>query len=623
MRKKQFKTESKKMLDMMINSIYTNREIFLRELISNASDAIDKRRFRALTEPETGLDKDKYRIKIDRDEQARTITITDNGCGMTADELEKNLGTIAKSGSLDFKNDTDAPDIDIIGQFGVGFYSAFMVANKVVVESLAVGADTAYRWESEGADGYTIDECDYNEIGSRVTLYLKEDKENEDYSEFLHDHTIRHLIKKYSDYVRYPIVADMQTSVKAQDSDEYVTATEEETLNSMVPIWHKAQNEVTDEEYNAFYSEKFFDYNPPAKVIRFKSEGTVSFEALLFIPKRPPFDYYSKNFEKGLSMYSSGVMIMEKCAELLPDYFSFVRGVIDSEDFTLNISRETLQHDHQLKVIAKAVEKKIANELKKMLKNERAEYESFFDSFGVQLKYGLYSDFGAHKETLQDLLLFKSSFEDKYVTLSEYVSRMKEDQQSIYYACGGSLAAAKSLPQTSAVLSRGFEVLYLTDEVDEFTLKTLMKYNDKSFMNVSADELDIASDEQKQALKEKNEKLSDLLSFIKESIGEVAAVRFSANLGEHPVCLSSEGEISTEMEKTLGKMPGDNSIKAQTVLEINESHPIADVMAKTYESDKKKAGEYAKVLYGMARLISGLPIDDPAKLSELVCGLLK
>ena len=626
MRKKQFKTESKKMLDMMINSIYTHKEIFLRELISNASDAIDKRAYLALTEPEKGLDRSKYRIKIERDAENRTITIIDNGIGMTAEELEKNLGTIARSGSLDFKqNNEKTDDIDIIGQFGVGFYSAFMVADKISVETLSANSDTAYRWESAGADGYTVEECDYDTIGSRITMHLKDDAENENYSEFLEDYTITRLVRKYSDYIRYPIVADMKTQVKKEGSeDEYVDAVEERTLNSMTPIWHRLKSEVTDEEYNAFYTEKFYDFEPPAKVIRFQSEGTVSFEALLFIPKHPPFDYYTKGYEKGLTMYSGGVMIMEKCSDLLPDYFSFVKGVIDSEDFTLNISRETLQHDRQLKVIAKAIEKKIKSELEKMLKNEREAYEHFYEHFGVQLKYGMYSDYGTHKDVLQDLLLFKSSFENKFVTLKEYVERMSDEQKSIYYACGTSVSACEALPQTGAVRSKGYEVLYLCEDVDEFSLKTLMNYKGKSFCNVCADELDIATDEEKEKIKEKNEQKKDLLDFMKERIGEVEAVRFSATLGDHPVCLSTEGEISTEMEKVLSQMPGgDQSVKAKTVLEINESHPVAKALETAFESDREKAGEYADVLYGMARLICGLAVENPAELCEKVVGLIK
>ncbi|MBE6655086.1 MAG: molecular chaperone HtpG [Ruminococcaceae bacterium] len=638
MEKKAFKTESKKMLDMMINSIYTHKEIFLRELISNASDAIDKRAFRALTESSLGLDRSEYKIEIIRNKEENTITIRDNGCGMTQDELENNLGTIAKSGSLDFKNENGKQDgIDIIGQFGVGFYSAFMVSDKITVKSRAIGTDCAYVWESEGADGYTIAPCDYASFGSEIVLHIKPDTEEEKYSEFLDEYRIRELIKKYSDYIRYPIVMNVEKTrlIKNESEDaenansdapKYETYEDTDTLNSMVPIWHKSSDEVTEEEYASFYREKFYDYEAPAKVIRSKTEGTFTYETLLFIPKRAPYNYYSKDFEKGLQLYSAGVMIMEKCADLLPDYFNFVKGLVDSEDLSLNISREMLQHDHQLKAIAKSVEKKIKNELLKMLENDREKYEEFFKEFGSQLKYGIYSDFGKHKDVLQDLLMFKSSEEKKYVTLKEYVSRMKEEQKSIYYACGDSVDLVDMLPKTEAVKAKGYEVLYLTENIDEFALRTLMKYDDKEFINVCDDKLDISTDEEKEQLKAENESAAELLAFMKESIGEasVTAVKFTNTLKDHPVCLSSEGGISTEMEKVLSQMPGsENAPKAETVLEINGAHAVATTLKGLFATgEKEKVASYAKILYTMARLISGLPVENPTELSNMICDLM-
>ena len=638
MEKKAFRTESKKMLDMMINSIYTHKEIFLRELISNASDAIDKRAFRALTESSLGLDRSEYKIEIIRNKEENTITIRDNGCGMTQDELENNLGTIAKSGSLDFKNENGKQDgIDIIGQFGVGFYSAFMVSDKITVKSRAIGSDSAYVWESEGADGYTIEPCDYASYGSEIVLHIKPDTEEEKYGEFLDEYRIRELIKKYSDYIRYPIVMNVEKtrfikneSENAEDASDdapkYEKYEDTETLNSMVPIWHKSSDEVTEEEYASFYREKFYDYEAPAKVIRAKTEGTFTYETLLFIPKRAPYNYYSKDFEKGLQLYSAGVMIMEKCADLLPDYFNFVKGLVDSEDLSLNISREMLQHDHQLKAIAKSVEKKIKNELLKMLENDREKYEEFFGEFGSQLKYGIYSDFGKHKDALQDLLMFKSSEEKKYVTLKEYVSRMKEEQKSIYYACGDSVDLIDMLPKTEAVKAKGYEVLYLTENIDEFALRTLMKYDDKEFINVCDDKLDISTDEEKEQLKAENESAAELLSFMKDSIGEASltAVKFTNTLKNHPVCLSSEGGISTEMEKVLSQMPGnENAPKAETVLEINGTHAVATTLKGLFATgEKEKVASYAKILYTMARLISGLPVENPTELSNMICDLM-
>ena len=638
MEKKAFKTESKKMLDMMINSIYTHKEIFLRELISNASDAIDKRAFRALTESSLGLDRSEYKIEIIRNKEEHTISIRDIGCGMTQDEFENNLGTIAKSVSLDFKNENGKQDgIDIIGQFGVGFYSAFMVSDKITVKSRAIGSDAAYVWESEGADGYTIAPCDYASFGSEIVLHIKPDTEEEKYSEFLDEYRIRELIKKYSDYIRYPIVMNVEKTrlIKNESEDaekansdapKYETYEDTDTLNSMVPIWHKSSDEVTEEEYASFYREKFYDYEAPAKVIRSKTEGTFTYETLLFIPKRAPYNYYSKDFEKGLQLYSAGVMIMEKCADLLPDYFNFVKGLVDSEDLSLNISREMLQHDHQLKAIARSVEKKIKNELLKMLENDREKYEEFFKEFGSQLKYGIYSDFGKHKDVLQDLLMFKSSEEKKYVTLKEYVSRMKEEQKNIYYACGDSVDLIDMLPKTEAVKAKGYEVLYLTENIDEFALRTLMKYDDKEFINVCDDKLDISTDEEKEQLKAENESAAELLAFMKESIGEasVTAVKFTNTLKDHPVCLSSEGGISTEMEKVLSQMPGnENAPKAETVLEINGTHAVATTLKGLFATgEKDKVASYAKILYTMARLISGLPVENPTELSNMICDLM-
>ena len=626
MKKKQFKTESKKLLDMMINSIYTHKEIFLRELISNASDAIDKLYFRSLTDNSVAVDKGSYAIFIKADKEARTLVISDNGCGMSADELETNLGTIAKSGSFDFKRDNaDSEGVDIIGQFGVGFYSAFMVADKISVKSKQYGADTAFLWESEGADGYTIGECDKNSFGTEITLYIKEDSEEERYSDFLEEYRIRGLIKKYSDYIRYPIKMQVKKSVPKKDAEgEYEEKYEIETLNSMVPIWKRAQSEVTEEEYANFYRDKFFDFEAPARVITQKSEGTATYTALLFIPSHAPFNYYTKDFEKGLELYSSGVMIMEKCADLIPDYFSFVKGLVDSADLTLNISRETLQHDRQLKVMAKAIEKKIKSELTKMMESDREKYEKFFDAFGIQLKYGLYSDYGMHKDMLVDLLLFHTSEKDKYVSLKEYADNMPESQEAIYYAAGESREKIDILPRVESVKAKGYEILYLTDDVDEFALKMLGKYADKEFKNVSDEALDIVSDEEKAALKEKNESSEDMLKFIKEEIGEVNEVRFTASLASHAVCLTTEGELSVEMEKTLKRMPGENPDmpKASVILEINHSHPIAEKLKALYESDKDTLKKYARILYSTACLISGVALENPAELSTLVTDLM-
>jgi len=629
MAKKQFKTESKKLLDMMVNSIYTHKEIFLRELISNASDAIDKLYFKSLTDNTVGLSREDFEIRITVDKDARTLTITDNGCGMSKEELENNLGTIAKSGSFDFKNDPDhkdKKDIDIIGQFGVGFYSAFMVADHITVESLAHGSEEAYRWESEGADGYTIEPCEKNAAGTMITLHLKDDTEDEKYSTYLDEYQIRMLIKKYSDYIHYPIrMLTENEKLKEGSTDEYETVTEDETLNSMTPLWKKNAADVTDEEYNNFYREKFFDWEAPLKVIRQKTEGVSNFESLLFIPSHAPYNYYSRDFEKGLQLYSSGVLIMEHCKDLLPDYFSFVRGLVDSSDLSLNISREMLQHDRQLKSIAKAVEKKIASELSKMLENDREKYEQFYGAFGAQLKWGIYNDYGAHKDVLQDLILFKSSFEGKLVTLKEYVSRMKEEQKKIYFASGETVEKIALLPQVESVIAHGYEVLYLTEDVDEFALQMLRSYSEKEFSNVCKDDLDLATDEEKEALKAENEAAKEMLDFIKESIGEnLHSVRFTNTLQNHAACLSSEGAVTANMEKVLSKNPGNETanIKAEFVLEINMTHPIVEKLKELFENDKDKLADYSKVLYAQARLVSGLSIENPAEVSELVCGLM-
>ncbi len=623
MRKKQFKAESKKLLDMMINSIYTHKEIFLRELISNASDAVDKLYFRSLTDESVSLAKDDFRIVITPDKDAGTLTIEDNGCGMTAEELENNLGTIARSGSLDFKKNMDEKtDVEIIGQFGVGFYSAFMVADKVTVLSKAFGEETAHLWVSEGADGYTVEEAEKETAGTVIKLYFKEDTEEDKYSDYLDTYRISSIVKKYSDYIRYPIVMDVTTTKPVEDKEgEYEQVTETRTLNSMVPLWRKNKSEITEEEYNSFYSDKFYDFEKPAKVIHSKVEGQATYDALLYIPKRAPYDYYTKNFEKGLQLYSNGVLIMDKCPDLLPDYFSFVKGLVDSADLSLNISREVLQHDYQLRLIAKTVEKKIRQELLTMLRKDRETYEEFYKAFGMQLKYGLYENYGANKETLQDLLMFVSSHEDKLSTLNEYVDRMKEGQENIYYACGETKSKIDMLPQVEAVKDKGFEILYFTDNVDEFAIQMLMKYEDKGFVNVCADKLDLDTQEEKEALKKENEDAKDILDKMKSYLGDsVKEVRFTNALRNHVSCLTSEGMLSTEMEKVLNAMPGATGIKAETVLEINASHPVA---ARLKCIDDEKLKKYTKLLYMQARLIGGLSIEDPAEFCALVSELME
>lgn len=627
---KQFKTESKRILDLMINSIYTHKEIFLRELISNASDAMDKLYYKALDEGISGLDRSDFKIEISIDKGNRTLTITDNGIGMTKDELDNNLGVIAKSGSLQFKSEKEkTDDIDIIGQFGVGFYSSFMVSDYVTVESRAFGSDEAFKWESKGVEGYKITECDKPENGTKIVLHIKENADEESYDEFLEQYRISSLVKKYSDYIRYPIVMEMSKSRRKEGTGEgdvaaeYEDYTETETLNSMVPIWKKSKSEVTEEELNSFYKEKFFDWQDPVRSINFRTEGAATFDSLLFIPKTAPMDYYSKDYEKGLQLYASGVMIMEKCADLLPDHFSFVKGIVDSQDLSLNISREMLQQDRQLKTIASRIEKKIASELKSMLKNDREKYEEFFSSFGLQLKFGMYNEYGAHKDELKDLILFYSSTEKKPVTLAEYVLRMKEDQKYIYYGCGETNERIMGLPQADLLADKGYEMLCLTDNIDEFALKMLMSYEEKEFRNISADELDVNTEEEKEELNKLKEESKDLLTFMGEALnGKVKEVRVSSRLKKHPVCISTDGAISSEMEKVLNSMPNQEKIKAERVLELNPNHPVFESLKNLYGKDDDKVKLYAEVLYNQALLIEGISIEDPTDFAAKVCSLM-
>lgn len=623
---KEFKAESKRLLEMMINSIYTHKEIFLRELISNASDAMDKLYFKSMSE-NTGITRSDMAIKLEVNKDDRKLIITDNGIGMTKDELENNLGTIAKSGSLAFKNENEkTEDVNIIGQFGVGFYSAFMVAKKVTVISKAYGADTAYMWESEGVDGYTISEAQKDDHGTQIILDIKDNAEEENYDEFLTPYKIKQLVKKYSDYIRYPIKMDMEhEKLKEGSKDEYETEIVTETLNSMTPIWKKSKSELKDEEYDQFYKDKFYDFEDPLVHIHTRTEGTATYTALLYIPAKAPYDYYSKNFEKGLQLYSSGVLIMDKCADLLPDYFSFVRGLVDSEDLSLNISREMLQHDRQLKLIAKSLEKSIRNELKKLQKNDREKYEKFFDAFGTQLKYGIYESFGANKESLQDLLMFKSSF-GGYVTLEEYVSRMKDEQKYIYFASGSSIARIEALPQTEMVRDKGYEILYFTDHVDEFTMQMMHDFNGKEFKSVSADDLGLETDAEKEEIKKAEEDNKGLFDLMTEKLGgKVKAVKLSQRLKTHPVCITSEGMLSVEMEKVLSAMPDEqaHNAKAEKILEINASHPIFEKLKKLYAEDNKdKVAEYADILYSQALLIEGMPIENPVDFTNKLCEIM-
>ena len=628
---KQFKAESKRLLDMMINSIYTHKEIFLRELISNASDAIDKLYFKSLTDDKVDMNKGDFKIEITADKENKVLTISDNGIGMTADELENNLGIIANSGSFKFKNENEkTDDVDIIGQFGVGFYSAFMVAKEVEVRSKAYGSDKAYMWKSSGADGYTIEECDKDSVGTEIRLTLKDDTETECYDEYLEASTIKELVKKYSDYIRFPIKMDVEKTKRKADAkeddysdDAYETVIENETLNSMVPLWRKNKNELKPEDYNNFYKEKFFDYTDPLKYIHSKIEGTVTYDSLLFIPARAPFNFYSKDYEKGLQLYSSGVLISDKCADLLPDYFSFVRGLVDSADLSLNISREMLQHDHQLKTIAKSIEKTIKSELKKMLNNEREKYEQFWKTFGIQIKFGVYDNYGRDKDAVEDLLMFTSSHENKLTTLDEYVSRMKEEQKYIYYAAGDSVEKIQALPQTELLRDKGYEILYLTDNVDEFAVKVLMRHGDKEFRNVSEGDLGIDTEAEKEETKKLAEENKDMLSFITAALdGKVKETKISDKLKSHPVCISSSGQISLEMEKILNQNPQNEKVKSEKVLEINPNHKIFAAMQKLYGEDKEKFKDYASILYDQALLIEGMQIEDPVEFSNKICALM-
>lgn len=626
MAKKEFKSESKRLLDLMINSIYTHKEIFLRELISNASDAIDKLCFIALTDDKLNMSRDDFKIFIKPDKENRTLTITDNGIGMDKDDLENNLGTIASSGSYKFKQEMSEKqdDIDIIGQFGVGFYSAFMVAKKITVVTKKYGCDTAYKWESDGADGYEITEIERDEIGTTIVLEIKDNTEEENYDEFLEQYRIQGLIKKYSDYIRYPIMMDMTHSrVKEETKDsekpEYEDYTETETLNSMLPIWQRAKKDVKQEEYDNFYREKFMAMDKPLHTIVTSVEGVVTYKALLFIPSQAPYDYYTKEYKKGLQLYSSGVLIMENCEELLPEHFRFVKGIVDSADLSLNISREMLQHDRHLITIAQNIEKKIKNELTSMLANDRENYEKFFNAFGRQLKYGVSADYGMHKEELQDLLMYYSSTEKKLVTLSEYVDRMKEDQKFIYFAVGENISSIDNLPQTELLRSKGYEILYCTEEIDEFSLQTLMQYKDKRFCSATNDDLGIENDENKEEEKDS----SAILTFVKETLGDkVSEVVASKKLVSHPVCLTAKGGISFEMEKYFNAVQPDSGMKAQRVLELNMNHSAVKAMESAVQTDIEKAKKYAELLYDQALLIAGLPIENPGEYADLVCSLM-
>jgi molecular chaperone HtpG len=622
-----FKAESKRLLDLMINSIYTHKEIFLRELISNASDAIDKLYYRSLTDGATGMNTSDFRIEIHPDKTNRTLTISDNGCGMTREELVQNLGTIADSGTFRFKEEhaMDQKETEIIGQFGVGFYSAFMVAKRVTVVSRAYGAEEAYQWKSEGAEGFSVSAAKRDTHGTDIILELKDDTEDEHYSEYLEQYRLTQLIKKYSSYIRYPIQMELEKSRKKEDSDEYETYTEVETINSMVPLWKRQKSELTESDYNNFYTDRFSDYEAPLRTIHTSAEGAVSYNALLFIPSHAPYDYYSKAYEKGLQLYANGVLIMDKCADLLPDYFSFVRGLVDSPDLSLNISREMLQHDRQLKVIASNIEKKIKSELLAMLKNDREKYETFFRAFGLQLKYGTYMDYGMHSELLRDLLLFHSMKQDKLITLQEYVDAMPEGQTAIYYAAGETIQRIKAMPQLDRLEEKGYDVLFLTDDVDEFALTILHTFAEKEFKSVTSGELSLETEEEKKASEEQAEASKPLLDTLREALsGKVKDVRLSSRLKNHAVCLSSDGPLSIGMEKVLNAMPVENKVKADRVLELNADHPLfAKLEALQASGDTDTLKTYADVLFTQAQLIEGILPEDPAEYSEKVLQLLR
>ena len=624
MEKHEFKSESKRLLDLMINSIYTNKDIFLRELISNASDALDKLYYRSLTDKDVKVKREDLCILLERDEEKRTLTISDNGCGMTKEELENNLGIIAKSGTLAFKENMSKEEkTNIIGQFGVGFYSAFMVSDKITVTSKSIDSDEAYTWESEGADGYTIKKAKKSDNGTKIVLHIKEDTEENDYCKYLDEYQIKGLVKKYSDYISFPIKMEVtHHELKDEEKHEYEDKKEIEVLNSMVPIWKKNKSEVSDTDYENFYMDKFSDFDKPLKVISSSVEGMCSYKSLLFIPSHAPYDYYTQDYEKGLSLYANGVLIMDRCADLLPDYFSFVKGVVDSEDLSLNISREVLQESYNLKLIAKNIESKIRKELEDMLKNDRENYISFFKTFGVQLKYGVYNNFGADKDKLKDLVMFYSAKEEKLVTLKEYVDSMKDGQEKIYYAAGSSIKKIDAMPNVEQVKDHDFDILYLTDYVDEFAITAIQEYEGKKFANVENEDLGLESDEEKEELKKVNEDNVDLLKHMKELIGDVSEVKFSNKLKKHPVCLTTKGDVSIEMQKVFDAMPNDMGIKAQQVLEVNEKHPIADKLKDLYASNKEEFDKYTKILYAEAKMIAGLPIDNPTEISSLICEVI-
>lgn len=623
MKKREFKTESKRILDLMINSIYTNKEIFLRELISNSSDALDKLYYLSLTNKDIKVNKDDLFIRVDYNKDKRTITISDNGTGMTEEELENNLGVIAESGSLKFKEENkEQNDVNIIGQFGVGFYSAFMVSDKVTVESKSYKDDKATIWESAGVDGYTLSPSDKKDNGTIITLHLKEDTEDYNYSELLSEYKLRGIIKKYSDYISYPIKMEVENNRKKEDSDEYETYKEVITVNSMIPLWKRNKKDITKEEYNNFYSDKFFDYDKPLDVLHFNIEGNVNYNALLYIPSHAPYDYYSKEYEKGLQLYTNGVLIMDKCSELLPDYFSFVRGVIDTEDIPLNISRETLQDDKNIKLIAKSIESKVKNELLDLLKNNRDKYLEFYKAFGMQLKFGIYNDYGMHKDKLEDLIMFYSSGDKKLITLDEYVNKLKEEDKNIYYCAGETVDKIDMLPQVEGIKDK-HEVLYLTDYVDEFAIMAIHEYKGKTFVNVTNESTDLSTDEEKEKINKENTDNKDMLEEMKKVLeGNVEEVKLTNKLKSHPVCLTTTGEISTSMEKVINAMPTDEKIKANEVLEINASHKIVDKLKDLYKNDKDEFTKYTKVIYYEARLIEGLPIDNPTELSNLMCDIM-